>query len=115
MDDEPYVLKSLRFILELEGYQVCTANDGLEALEKLNTEKPDLLLLDMVMPHMSGQELSQKIKTDPATKDLYIIMLTARGQERDKTLAIQSGADEHMTKPFKPSLLVQRIKEILGS
>ena len=113
VDDEPYIQRSLRLILEMEGYKVFTAADGLEALKAVSESLPDLILLDIMMPHMDGYECARKIRENPALKKIYIIALTARGQERDKARSAQVGIDEHIPKPFQPAKLVDRIKNIL--
>ncbi len=113
-DDEPYVLRSLEFILKKEGYRVLTAIDGQEALEKIQEERPDLVFLDIQMPRMDGNTVCQNLRRDPATRDLHIIMITAKGQEADRLQALESGADEFVTKPYSPRKLVDRVREILG-
>lgn len=113
-DDEPYVLRSLEFILKKEGYRVLTAIDGQEALEKIQEQHPDLVFLDIQMPRMDGNTVCQALRRDPATRDLHIIMITAKGQEADRLQALESGADEFVTKPYSPRKLVDRVREILG-
>lgn len=113
-DDEPYVLRSLEFILKKEGYRVLTATDGLEALDKTRAELPDLVFLDIQMPRMDGNAVCQSLRQDPATRDLHIIMITAKGQEADRLEALGSGADEFVTKPYSPRKLLDRVREILG-
>ena len=114
VDDEPYILRSLRMILEMEGYQVDTASDGLEALKKVSENKPHLILLDIMMPNMDGYEVAKRLKGDSATSDIFILTLTAKGQEKDKMRSVSLGVDEHLTKPFSPNKLLERVKEILG-
>ncbi|MCL4513508.1 MAG: response regulator [Candidatus Eremiobacteraeota bacterium] len=114
VDDEPYIQRSLRLILEMEGFNVLTASDPLEAIQVLSQTLPDLILLDIMMPYMDGYEFAQKIKENPEYENIYIIALTARGQEKDKLKSAQIGINEHITKPFHPSHLVNRIKEILS-
>ncbi len=113
-DDEPYVLRSLEFILKKEGYRVLTATDGQEALDKIRSELPDLVFLDIQMPRMDGNAVCQSLRQDPATRDLHIIMITAKGQEADRLEALGSGADEFVTKPYSPRKLLDRVREILG-
>ncbi|MGI5844456.1 MAG: response regulator transcription factor [Candidatus Xenobium sp.] len=113
-DDEPYVLRSLEFILKKEGYRVLTATDGQDALEKIRQELPDLVFLDIQMPRMDGNTLCQTLRKEPTTRDLRIIMITAKGQEADRLQALESGADEFITKPYSPRKLVERVREILG-
>lgn len=114
VDDEPYILRSLRMILEMEGYQVDTASDGLEALKKVSENKPHLILLDIMMPNMDGYEVAKRLKEDSVTSDIFILILTAKGQEKDKMRSASLGVDEHLTKPFSPNKLLARVKEILG-
>lgn len=114
VDDEPYILRSLRMILEMEGYQVDTASDGLEALKKVSENKPHLILLDIMMPNMDGYEVAKRLKGDSVTSDIFILILTAKGQEKDKMRSASLGVDEHLTKPFSPNKLLARVKEILG-
>src|SRR5579864_7144780 len=109
VDDEPYIQRSLRLILEMEGFEVTTASDGLEALKKFSEAEPDLILLDIMMPHMDGYEFSKQLRENPKGKKTYIIALTARGQERDKSRSAQVGIDEHISKPFQPAKLIDRI------
>ncbi len=113
VDDEPYIQRSLRLILEMEGFEVMSASDGLEALKLASETRPDLILLDIMMPHMDGYEFSKQFRSQPDGKRVYIIALTARGQERDKTRSTQVGIDEHISKPFQPAKLIERIKSIL--
>jgi two-component system alkaline phosphatase synthesis response regulator PhoP len=114
VDDEPYIQRSLRLILEMEGFNVLTASDPLEAIQVLSQTLPDLILLDIMMPYMDGYEFAKKIKENPEYENIYIIALTARGQEKDKLKSAQIGINEHITKPFRPTHLVNRIKEILS-
>jgi Response regulators consisting of a CheY-like receiver domain and a winged-helix DNA-binding domain len=113
VDDEEPILELLRFNLEKEGYQVCAAKDGQEALERVNDEQPDLLVLDVMLPGMSGIEVCQRLRLIPKYKQLPIIMLTAKGEEIDKVLGLELGADDYMTKPFSPRELLARIKACL--
>jgi len=113
VDDEPFILKSLSFVLTKEGFQIDTATNGLEAIEKIQEDKPDLVFLDIMMPKKNGMEVCQWIRKDPVAKDIYIILLTAKGQEMDRERGFSIGADEYMTKPFSPSSVVRRINEIL--
>lgn len=113
-DDEPFVLRSLEFILKKEGYRVLTAVDGQEALEKAMAERPDLCLLDIQMPRMDGNQVCRQLRDDPERKDTYIVMITAKGQEADRQISLDSGANEYITKPFSPRKVITRVKEILG-
>ncbi len=113
-DDEPFVLRSLEFILKKEGYRVVTAVDGQEALEKAKAERPDLCLLDIQMPRMDGNQVCRHLREDPERKNTYIVMITAKGQEADRQNSLDSGANEYFTKPFSPRKVITRVKEILG-
>lgn len=113
-DDEPFVLRSLEFILKKEGYRVLTAVDGQEALDKARAESPDLCLLDIQMPRMDGNQVCRQLRDDPERKNTYIVMITAKGQEADRQISLESGANEYFTKPFSPRKVITRVKEILG-
>ncbi len=113
-DDEPAVLRSLEFILKKEGYQVLTATNGQEAYDLASGNLPDLVLLDIQMPRMDGNQVCRKLRDEPPSSGLYIIMITAKGQESDRLNSLESGANEYITKPFSPRKVIQRIKEILG-
>jgi DNA-binding response OmpR family regulator len=113
-DDEPYIVESVSYVVRKAGYQVVVAEDGEEALEAGLREKPALVFLDIMMPRMTGYEVCRRLKEDPETRDTYIIMLTARGQEEDERKALEMGADEFMTKPFSPRKMRAKLIEILG-
>lgn len=110
VDDEEPILELLRFNLEKEGYQVCVAKDGQEALERVEKEQPDLLVLDVMLPGMGGLEVCRKLRSNPKFQQIPIIMLTAKGEEIDTVLGLELGADDYMTKPFSPRELLARIK-----
>jgi len=114
VDDEPHVVKTLTFVLKKEGYEVSTAENGEEAINQVHESKPDLMFLDVMMPRKNGYEVCQELKNDSNLKSIYIIMLSAKGQETDKEKALNLGADEFMTKPFSPAGVVTRIRELLG-
>ena len=113
-DDEPHVLRSLEFILKKQGYSVVTAVNGEEALERVKESNPDLVFLDIQMPKMDGNSVLRHLRDDPKYKDLYIVMITAKGQEADRLHSLESGANEYVTKPYSPRKLIGRVKEILG-
>lgn len=113
-DDEPHVLRSLEFILKKQGYRVVTAVNGEEALERVRSNDPDLVFLDIQMPKMDGNSVLRHLRDDPKYNDLYIVMITAKGQEADRLNSLESGANEYVTKPYSPRKLVDRVKEILG-
>ena len=114
VDDEPYLIRSLTFVLEKEGYDVSSATNGEEAMIKVRESKPDLMFLDVMMPKKNGYEVCQEVKSNPTLSDIYVIMLTAKGQEADREKGLALGADEFITKPFSPIKVVGRVKELLG-
>ena len=113
-DDEPYIVESVSYVVRKAGFEVVVAEDGEEALEKGRQEKPDLIFLDIMMPKITGYEVCRQLKEDPSTRDTYIVMLTARGQEEDEKKALEMGADEFMTKPFSPRKMRAKLLEILA-
>jgi len=117
VDDEPHIRLLLEQTLEeLEDYDVelLTATNGVEALEVIQREKPNLVFLDVMMPKMNGYEVCQTVKSDANLSDVYIIMLTAKGQEFDRDRGKDVGADIYMTKPFDPDEILEKSCEILG-
>ncbi|WP_292466320.1 response regulator [Methanolobus sp.] len=113
VDDEMDALLSLKIALEAEGYNVSEAKDGYEAIEKVYSEIPDVILLDLMIPEMDGFEVCKHLKLDPMYSHIPIIMLTARGQVTDKVEGIELGADDYVTKPFNLKELKARIKMVL--
>jgi DNA-binding response OmpR family regulator len=113
-DDEPHVLRSLEFILKKQGYRVITATNGEEALERVKSNHPDLVFLDIQMPKMDGNTVLRKLREETEFQDLYIVMITAKGQEVDRLNSLESGANEYVTKPYSPRKLISRVQEILG-
>ena len=114
VDDEIYIVHILDFSLGMEGYEVVTALDGEQALEKARAEKPDLIVLDIMMPKLDGYETCKRLKADPETKDIPVILLSAKGRNVDQKVGFEVGADDYITKPFSPRKLVERINAILG-
>lgn len=114
VDDEPHAIRALTFILKKEGYDVYSALNGEEAMARVRESKPDLMFLDVMMPRKNGFEVCQEIKGDPGLSDIYIIMLTAKGQEKDREKGLSLGADEFITKPFSLTDIVARVRELLG-
>jgi two-component system alkaline phosphatase synthesis response regulator PhoP len=112
-DDEPYILEAVSYVVRAEGYDILTAEDGEDALRLARAELPDAMILDISMPRKDGNAVCRELKSDPATRGVYIIVLTARGQERDMQESYRCGADEYMTKPFSPSSLRKRLHELL--
>jgi DNA-binding response OmpR family regulator len=113
VDDEPNVVRTLTFVLVKEGYEVSSAVNGEEALVKARESKPNLMFLDVMMPKKNGYEVCQELKSDAGTRDIHIIILSAKGQEADKEKALSVGANEFMTKPFSPITVIGRVKELL--
>jgi len=113
VDDEMDTLLPLRRSLEVENYRVIEAYDGHEAINKAKAEIPDLILLDLMMPGMDGYEVCWKLRNEPVTQNIPIIMLTAKGYVRDKVKGLEIGADDYVTKPFNLNELKARIKSAL--
>ena len=114
VDDEIYIVHILDFSLGMEGYEVVTALDGEQALAKVKTEEPDLIVLDIMMPKLDGYETCKMLKSDPETRHIPVILLSAKGRNVDQQMGFQVGADDYITKPFSPRKLVERINLILG-
>jgi two-component system OmpR family response regulator len=110
VDDEPTIVEVVELYLRREGFEVQTAVDGLAALKAVQQQRPDLIVLDLMLPGMSGLELTRQIRASGA---LPIIMLTARGEETDRVVGLELGADDYVTKPFSPRELVARVNVIL--
>jgi len=113
-DDHSEVVELVRVTLERGDYEIVDASNGKEALKRVRLEKPDLVLLDVMMPKMDGFEVCRKLKKDPQTKEIPIIMLTAKAQEVEKEKGREVGASDYITKPFSPSALLIKIEEILA-
>jgi len=114
VDDEVYILHILDFSLGAEGFEVISANNGELGVEKAKLEKPDLIVLDIMMPVLDGYETCRRLKNEPETKDIPVVLLTAKGRDVDKRLGFEVGAIDYIVKPFSPSRLIQRIEEIIG-
>jgi two-component system, OmpR family, alkaline phosphatase synthesis response regulator PhoP len=112
VDDEKNIVKLVQMNLERHGFQVIAAYDGKEALQKIQDEKPDLVILDVMMPHMDGFEVLQTMRRNAATRDIPVIMLTAKSQDTDVFRGWQSGVDLYLTKPFNPVELVSFVRRI---
>ncbi len=113
VDDEEHIIELLKFNLLNAGYDVFTANDGVEAVKIARAEKPNLLLLDLMLPGIDGFDVCKEIKRDNEMKKTSIIMLTAKGEELDKILGLELGADDYITKPFSVRELLARVKAVL--
>jgi two-component system alkaline phosphatase synthesis response regulator PhoP len=114
VDDEIYIVHILDFSLGMEGYEVVTALDGEQAVERALAEKPDLIVLDIMMPKLDGYETCRILKREEATRDIPVILLSAKGRNIDQKIGFEVGADDYITKPFSPRKLVERINTILG-
>jgi len=114
VDDEIYIVHILDFSLGMEGYEVLTALDGEQALERVRSDKPDLIVLDIMMPKLDGYEVCRAVKSNPETRNIPVILLSAKGRNVDQKMGFDVGADDYITKPFSPRKLVERINAILG-
>ena len=115
VDDERHIVRLVEVNLQRAGYEVVTAHDGREALEKIKSENPDLVVLDVMMPYMDGFEVLKNLKADPSTAEIPVIMLTAKAQDADVFRGWQSGVDCYLTKPFNPMELLTFVKRIFDS
>ncbi len=113
VDDEKDLVDTVSFRLKASGYDVVTAYDGQEALTKTRLEKPDLIVLDLMLPKMDGYKVCRMLKFDERYKDIPIVMFTARVQDSDKKMGEEVGADAYITKPFDPQNLLSKVKELL--
>jgi DNA-binding response OmpR family regulator len=113
-DDEQNIVISLEFLLRREGFEVIVASDGEEALARARAEKPDLVLLDVMMPKMNGFDVCQALRADPEQAATRILMLTAKGRETEVSKGLGLGADAYVTKPFSTKDLVAQVRLLLG-
>ena len=113
-DDEPNIVASLEFLMEQAGYEVKVAANGQEALELAASFRPDLILLDVMMPGKNGYEVCQSLKSDPATRSVKVVMLSAKGRDIEVAKGLELGADAYVTKPFSTRDLVAQIRDMLG-
>jgi DNA-binding response OmpR family regulator len=114
VDDDAFIRRPLEFILREEGYQAATAGDAEEGLRAIETCRPDLIFLDVMMPGKDGLTWCAELKADPRFAAIPIVLLSARGQEKDKEQALAVGAADFMTKPYSPFELTRRVHELLG-
>jgi DNA-binding response OmpR family regulator len=114
VDDEPFICRSLTFVLRKDNYRVLEARNGEEALALIREQRPDLVFLDVMMPKFNGFQVTEQVRADPALANVKIILLTAKGQESDREVGKQAGANDYMTKPFSPTKILDRAREILG-
>lgn len=113
VDDEPDILEIVGYNLSNEGYQIITANNGEKAVRRARKEKPQLIILDVMMPEMDGIEACEKIRKIPELNNTIITFLTARGEDYSQVAGFDAGADDYITKPIKPKLLISKVKSLL--
>lgn len=114
VDDEPFICRSLTFVLRKDDFEVFEARNGEEALAAIRTHRPDLVFLDVMMPKMNGFQVTQEVRADSSLDGVKIILLTAKGQECDREVGKTAGANDYMTKPFSPTRILDRVREIFG-
>lgn len=115
VDDEPNIVLSLEFLMKKAGFDVAVAGDGEEALQQVERFRPDLVLLDVMMPKKSGYEVCEALRADPARAGMKIVMLTAKGRDTEVAKGLALGADAYVTKPFSTKDLVARVSDLLGA
>ena len=113
VDDEPFICRSLSLVLRKGNFHVVEARNGEEALAAVRQHRPDLIFMDVMMPKLNGFDVCQAIKADPEYAHTHVILLTAKGQDSDREVGLQAGANEYMTKPFSPTKILERAREIL--
>lgn len=114
VDDEPNILETISFVLEMEGFRVATAEDGEEALAQIAALRPPVVVLDAMMPRRDGFDVCRTIKADPVLAGVHVVMLTAMGQKADRERALAAGADHFMTKPFDEEELLALLRRLTG-
>jgi two-component system alkaline phosphatase synthesis response regulator PhoP len=114
IDDEPFILMMIEDKLKKAGFDVVTLRSSLGAIEVIRKEKPGLIILDWMMPELSGIELCKILKHNPDMADIPVFMLTAKGQDSDEQLGLRSGVARYITKPFSPKALLQMVEEVMG-
>jgi DNA-binding response OmpR family regulator len=115
VEDEPNIVLSLQFLMKKEGFDVRVANDGEAALQEVRQRAPDLILLDVMIPKRDGYDVCQTIRANPGWRNIYIIMLTAKGRDVDREKGLSLGADDYVTKPFSTRDLTEKVKQILAA
>jgi CheY-like chemotaxis protein len=115
VDDEPHIVRLVSFSLSRRGYDVLEATDGPSGIELARSEKPDLILMDVMMPGMTGFDAVEKLKAEPATAGIPVVMLSAKSQQYEQQEGLRRGAQKYICKPFTPSALVEAVSEIIGS
>ncbi len=114
VDDEVNITQILEFSIGAEGFEVITAQNGEEAIEKARKEQPDLIILDIMMPKIDGYEACRILKANPLTRNIPVVLLTAKGRDIDKRLGYEVGATDYIVKPFSPNKLIERIHRLLS-
>jgi DNA-binding response OmpR family regulator len=114
VDDEADIIEILQFVLEAQGYECITALDGEEGLKLARESNPDLIILDVMMPKMNGYKICRLLKFDEKYKNIPILMVTARAQDKDKEIGEETGANEYITKPFQVDYVIEKVKSYLG-
>lgn len=114
VEDEPNIIEAIRFILARDGWSVDVHSDGATAIEAIESKAPDLVILDVMLPNRSGFEVLAEIRSGETTQSLPVLMLTARGQSKDRELAERAGASRFMTKPFSNSEVLASVRELVG-
>ena len=114
IEDDPIALRFTRYTLSQESYQVITAPNGLEGLRKAQAEKPDLIILDVMLPGIDGFEICHRLRAEPETARIPILMLTAKAQEADRQTGLKMGADDYLTKPALPAEIIRRVQALLA-
>ncbi len=113
VDDEKDIIELVSYNLEKEGFKVISATDGEKALESVSSEEPEIIILDLMLPGIDGLDVCRELKRNDQTSSIPIIMLTAKGEESDIVIGLELGADDYITKPFSPRILVARVKAVL--
>jgi len=114
IEDDPNALRFIEYTLEQEGYQVLSAKDGLEGIKKARDEHPSLIVLDIMLPGLDGYALCQRLRQKPETSLLPILMLSAKARQEDKDIGLRMGADDYLTKPADPSVIIAKVKALLA-
>lgn len=113
-EDEPHIVESLSFLLSREGFEVSSEPDGEAAFVRISSERPDVMILDVMLPRMNGFEVLRRVRADPGLSSLPVILLTAKGQMQDRARADEIGADAFITKPFSNRDVVERVRALLA-
>jgi adenylate cyclase len=114
VDDDPMVVRILQMAFELEGYRVLTASDGEEGLRRGRDDRPDVILLDIMMPKLDGIAVAKALKGDASTASIPVILVSAKTSDDDRKRGLASGADDYVTKPFQQKALVERVKQLIA-